>query len=140
VKRIVFINFILSFIVLFNACDTPINEYKPKNDDEKQIVTLLQTLTDARNNEDVIGMQSTFHDNWKYIAGNGVEFTKSQIATSDPKMWTSYGKFGITDPDIKINGNEAQVSMNTWFGKARFQAAYTLVKENGNWLILMARN
>ena len=46
------------------------------------------------------------------------------------------GKYKITDPDIKINGNEAQVSMNTWYGKGRYQAAFTLVKEDGKWLIM----
>jgi hypothetical protein len=138
-KRILFATLVFSVFLVFNSCDTPLKEYKPKNDDEKQIVALLQRFTDARNNEDVIGIQSTFHDNGEYIAGNGVEFTKSQIATSDPKWWTSYGKFGITDPDIKINNNEAQVSMNTWFGKARFQAAYNLIKEDGKWLIKTVR-
>ena len=138
-KRILFINVILCSILLFHSCDTPLNEYKPKSDDEKQIVALLQNFADARNNEDVLAIQSTFNDNGKYIAGNGVEYTKNQIATSDPKWWTSYGKFAITDPDIKINGNEAQVSMNTWFGKARYQAAYNLVKENGQWLIKTVR-
>ena len=133
------ISFILAAFLLFNSCDTPLKEYKPKNDDEKRIVSLLQRFTDARNNEDVIGIQSTFQDGGKYIAGNGVEYTKSQIATSDPKWWTSYGKFGITDPDIKIEGNKAQVSMNTWFGKARYQAAYNLIKEDGKWLIETVR-
>lgn len=138
-KRIVFINVFLCSVLLFNSCDTPLNEYKPKGDDEKQIIALLQNYTDARNNEDVIGIQSTFCDNGKYMAGNGVEYTKSQIGTSDPKWWTSYGKFGITDPVIKVNGDEAQVSMNTWFGKARYQAAYNLMKEDGRWLIKTVR-
>ena len=135
-KRFIHIKLILCFILLFNSCDTPLTEYKPKNDDEKQIVDLLQRYTDARNNEDVIGIQSTFHDNGMYLSGSGPKYTKSELATTDPKWWTQMGKYKITDPDIKINGNDAQISMNTWYGKSRYQAAFTLVKDDGKWLIM----
>jgi hypothetical protein len=43
-KRILFISIALTIVLLFTSCDTPINEYKPKSDDEKQIIALLTTL------------------------------------------------------------------------------------------------
>jgi len=139
-KRILLVFFTLSLFLIFISCDTPLTEYKPKNEDEKQIVDLLQKYTDARNNEDGIGWQATFHDDGKLIVGTGTEHTKDQIAKLAPEMVTTYGKLAITNPNIKINGDKAQVSMNTWLGKAKWEAVYNLVKEDGNWLILEARH
>jgi hypothetical protein len=134
-KRVIIINVILSTILLFNSCDTPLTDYKPKNEDEKQIVELLQKYTDTRNSVDVKGIRSTFHDDGIYYKGWGGELKASDIETSDPEIWTRAGKLKMTDPSIKIDGEEALVTVNTWYGKAKFQAAFTVVKENGNWLI-----
>ena len=71
-----------------------------------------------------------------YLSGAGLKYTKSEIATTDPKWWSEAREYGITDPDIKTNGDEALVSMNYRYGKGRFQAAVTLVKENGNWFVM----
>jgi hypothetical protein len=43
-KKILLIGLFLNIALLFFSCDTPINEYKPKSDDEKQIIALLTTL------------------------------------------------------------------------------------------------
>ena len=134
-KRIIIINVIISSIFLFNSCDTPLTEYKPANEDEKQIVDLLQKYTDTRNSVDIKGIRSTFHDDGIYYKGMGGELKASDIESADPEIWSRAGKLKMTDPDIKINGEEALVSVNTWYGKAKFQAAFTMVKENGNWLI-----
>jgi hypothetical protein len=42
-KKILLIGLFLNIALLFFSCDTPINEYKPKSDDEKQIIALLNT-------------------------------------------------------------------------------------------------
>ena len=66
----------------------------------------------------------------------GGEIKASEIINSDPEWWTSYGDLRLYDPKITINGNVAKIALVTLYGTAgRFQAAYTLVKENGNWLI-----
>ena len=87
-KRAIHVNSVLALILMFISCDTPLSEYNPKNDDEKQIVVLLQRYTDARNDEDVIGIQSTFHDKGIYLSGAGPKYTKSELATTDPMWWT----------------------------------------------------
>ena len=134
-KRFIIFNVIICAIFLFNSCDTPLTEYKSKNEDEKQIVDLLQKYTDTRNSVDIKGIRSTFHDDGIYYKGMGGELKASDIETADPEIWTRAGKLKMTDPDIKINGEEALVTVNTWYGNAKFQAAFTVVKENGNWLI-----
>ena len=134
-KKIIIVNVIISSIFLFNSCDTPLTEYQPKNENEKKIVETLKTFTDARNNVDLKVIRSTFHDEGIYYKGLGGELKASDIETADPEIWTRAGIFKITDPDIKINGEEALVIVNTWYGKAKFQAAFKMVEENGNWLI-----
>lgn len=135
-KRIIFIGFLLSTVLLFISCDTPINEYKPKSDDEKQIIALLNTYIDARNKKDLKGMQATFTKDGIYYGGMGGEFKASEFLNTDPEFWTSSGELRLYDPKITINGNVAKIALVTLYGTAgRFEAAYTLVKENGNWLI-----
>jgi hypothetical protein len=135
-KRTFFFCFILTTFLLLNSCDTPLNEYKPKSDDEKQIIALLNTYADARNKQDLAGMQATFTKDGIYYGGQGGEFKASEFLNTDPEFWTSYGELRLYDPKITIIGNEAKISLVTLYGTAgRFHAAYTLVKENGNWLI-----
>ena len=135
-KRALLIGFIISALLLFNSCDTPLNEYKPKSDDEKQIIALLNTYLDARNKKDLAGIQATFTKDGIYYGGMGGEFKASEFLNTDPEWWTSYGELRLYDPKITIVGNEAKISLVTLYGTAgRFEAAYTLVKENGNWLI-----
>ncbi len=134
-KRILCINVFLCSVLLFNSCDTPLTEYATKNEDEKQIVDLLQKYTDTRNSIDKKGIRSTFHDDGIYYKGMGGELKASDIESSDPELWSRGGKLKMTDPNIKINGEEALVTVNTWYGNAKFQAAFTVVKESGNWLI-----
>ncbi len=86
-KRILFINLVLSFILIFNSCDTPINKYEAKNDDEKQMMALLQTHLDARNSGDLKTIQSLYHENGVYITGDGIEIPKAKIVNTEPENW-----------------------------------------------------
>jgi hypothetical protein len=132
-KRTSFTSFILTTFLLFNSCDTPLNEYRPKSDDEKQIIALLNNYVDARNKKDLAGIQATFHKDGIYYKGMGGEIKASEIINSDPEWWTSYGGLRLYDPKITINGNAAKLALVTLYGSVgRSEAAYTLVKENDN--------
>jgi Domain of unknown function (DUF4440) len=136
-KRTLLSIFILSVVLLFNSCDTPLNEYKPKSDDEKQIIALLNAYLDARNNGDINRLASMFHEKGEYIAGIGATFTKKQIAESKPDWWIQFGTLKLLSPEFKINGNEATVNSTAKFGMAlKSPHICTLIKENGNWCIM----
>ena len=135
-KKTFFIGLFLTTFLLFISCDKPLNEYKPKSDDEKQIIALLNTYADARNKKDLKGLQATFTKDGIYYGGTGSVIKASEIATFDPEYWTLYGTLRLYDPKITINGNEAKLAVVTLYGTTgRFHAALTLIKENGNWLI-----
>jgi hypothetical protein len=149
-KRILFVSSVLSAFILFNSCDTPLKEYNSKNGDEKQIIALLSEYETARNSSDLAKLQSTFHKDGTYISEAppstfsshltrdwAGEINASDIQNSDPEWWNCSGKFVLSDPEIKISGNEALITMNTKCGKSkRMYSKYTLAKSDGNWLIM----
>jgi hypothetical protein len=136
-KRALLIGIIISALFLFNSCDIPLNEYKPKSDDEKQIIALLNTYADARNKGDLNRLQSTFQDNGVYLSNDGIKVPKAEIVKTESEWWVSGGKFELLNPEIKINSKDATVLATEKHG-THFKTAglYTLVKENGNWLIM----
>ena len=139
-QRILYVIFVLAGFLLFNSCDTPLSEYVPKDDEEKNIVNLLNTYIDARNNGDMNTLASLFLDNGQYVAGVGRTFTKSQIAESQPAWWVQMGKIRLLNSEFTITGNEARVSSTAKWGKGLSASPYThvatLVKEDGRWLFL----
>ena len=136
-KRINCAIFVLFACLLFNSCDTSLNEYVPKNDTEKDITALLNTYLDARNNGDINKLASMFHDKGMYVAGNGATFTKSQIAESGAEWWVQYGKMKLLNSEFKINGNEATVSSTGKLGGV-YKAPHitSLIKRDGHWLVV----
>jgi hypothetical protein len=135
-KKILLIALSLNIVLLFISCDTPINEYKPKSDDEKQIIALLNTYVEARNSGNLKILRSTFHDNGIYISGRGREIKANKILDTKPEWWTSDGDVKLYEPKITINGNKASVMTTAKYGSFSTAHIYTLINENGNWLIM----
>jgi hypothetical protein len=136
-KRIIFIGFLLSTVLLFISCETSINEYKPKNEKEKQIIALLNTFVDSCNNGDLKRLQDTFHDGGIYNSVRGGQVTKSEITQKDPEWFTVAGKIELKNPEFEINGNLATILVTARHGNHYKGASlFTLVKEDNQWLIM----
>jgi hypothetical protein len=128
---------VLTTLLLFNSCGTPLNEYQAKSEDEKQIIVLLNTYLDARNNGDLNRLQSTFRDNGVYISNGGIKVPKAEIVKTESEWWVMAGRVELLNPEIKINGKDATVLATEKHGTHHKTASlYTLVKENGHWLIM----
>lgn len=134
-KKIFLMTTTILLVLVLNSCDTPLKEYSPKNEDEKNIIALLNTYCDARNSADLEKLQETFHDNGIYISGRGGQFTKEKIVETNPKDWLD-NKVDLYDPEFKISGNEAKVTMTAKYGTFKTTQIYSLVNENNNWLIM----
>ena len=136
-KRALLIGLIISALLLFISCEIPLNDYQPKSEDEKQIIVLFNTYADARNKGDLNRLQSTFHDNGVYISNDGIKVPKAEILKTESEWWVRAGVVELLNPEIKINGNDATVLATEKHG-THFKTAglYTLVKENGHWLIM----
>jgi hypothetical protein len=139
-KRILLVFLTLSLFLIFISCDTPFEKYKPKNEDEKQIIALLDGYCAARNSADLKKLHSSFHDNGVYISGDGGQFTKEKILEMNPKDWLDH-KVELYNPEIKINGDKAQViTLAKYFsGTYKVTQYYDLVNENNQWLIIKVR-
>ena len=136
-KRALLIGFIISALLLFNSCDIPLNDYQPKSEDEKQIIVLLNTYLDARNNGDLNRLQSIFHDNGVFTSDAGIKVPKAEIVKTESEWWVMAGKVELLNPEIKINGKDATVLATEKHGTHYKTAGlYTLVNENGHWLIM----
>ena len=138
--RALLISLAVSTLLLFNSCDSSIEKYNPKNEDEKKIISLLNTYCATRNSADLKKLQSTFHDDGIYISGDGGQFTKEKILETNPKDWLDH-KVELYNPEIKINGNKAQViTLAKYFsGTYKVTQYYDLVNENNQWLIMKVR-
>ena len=139
-ERSYYFSLVLTVFLLFTSCDTPLSKYAPKNDDEKSILKLLKTHVDARNKGDINTIASSFHDNG-VITYESVKYTKSQIAGSDPEMWSRYN-IALFNTEINIHDKEATVNtvIKAKIGIDRFRVpvSFTLAKEDDKWLILRA--
>ena len=136
-KRIIFIVLVVATSLLFFSCETSINQYQPKSDDEKDIIDLLTRYTEAVNKGDTEQIVTLFHKNGVYIASNGsIILSKEKMSKWKPEDWTAYGIRKICDPEITINGNEAKVMAKVKYGNTSYSQIFTLVKENDEWLIM----
>ena len=136
-KRLLYLGFAVIVMLIFNSCDTPLSKYEPKNDEERNIIALLNTYLNSRNNGDINTLTSLFHDNGMYIAGNGATFDKKGIGASKPEWWVQYGKTKLLNSEFKIDGNNATVTSTGKWGVAyKNPHVCTLVKENDKWLFI----
>ena len=132
--------FVLSVFLLLQSCETSLTEYTPKNDSEKQIKELLTTYVDARNKGDIATLAALFHDNGKYLAGNGATWTKIQIAESKPEWWVQYGTVKLLNSEFTITDTEATVtSTGKWGYTFKTPHIAALIKEDGKWLIVKVK-
>jgi len=123
-----FINWGLAILIVFllSACGTPLNDYHPKNEEEKEIKTLLVQFTENRNNYDVNNMASCLADNCS-IDYFGRSLTKASFVSGMKRSdLESRGKFKYTNPKFNIADKSAQVSIvsiqkRLIFGVARDQ-------------------
>lgn len=139
-NKVLYSSLVVASFLVFNSCDTPLSKYGPKNDAEKNIVVLLSTYLEARNNGDINTLTSLFNENGIYISGVSGTYTKSKIADSKPDWWMQYGTIELVNSKFAVSDNEATVTSTAKAGKGLstvpFPHITKLVKENDEWLIM----
>ena len=129
------IGILIAFCSMY-SCSTPIERYKAKNTDEKQIIDLLIRYTDAVNKGNSEQIVPLFHQNGVYVTGSGNALSKDEMLKWKPEDWTALGIRKIYNPEITINGNEAKVTAKVKYGNVSYGGIFTLIKENNEWLIM----
>lgn len=122
-------------IFILSACGTPIDDYNPKNEKEKEIKSLLVQFAEYRNNYDVNNMASCLADNC-IINYYGGSLTKASfVARMKRSDLESMGKFKFTDPKFNIVDEIAQVSISFRQGLTVFTVNFKMIRENSGWKI-----
>jgi hypothetical protein len=136
-KRALFIIFIALQLFLIYSCSTPIEEYQAKDNDEKEIIDLLIRYTEAINTGDSEKILTLFHEKGVYVASDGnITLSREKMSEWKRENWLSYGLRKLYNPEIKLNGNEAEVMVKVKYGNVSYAQIFTLVKENDKWLIM----
>lgn len=84
-----FFTLILLFftLALFCCCDTPIDRYEPKSEDEKEILSVLIEYQNAKNNFDLDQLLSLMHEKGKFSFQCGLMVSKSDLKELLPGYW-----------------------------------------------------
>ena len=135
-KRVILINFVLSVFLIFISCGTPLEQYQPKNETEKELTEAMLRHVEARISGDADKILAGFHDNCQVSLRPNVVLSKQQLTELKAADWTYDGMVKFSDPKFDIMGDKAIVNLKLNIGVAgKRNSHYTIVKENGEWLI-----
>ena len=131
---------------LFLACgDTSLESYKPKDQDESDIIALLKKYKSAINNDDKQQFLSCFHNDSKFMNPTGDMIAKDELSKKLSVWLPKWDTVDISKIKIELKKNTAKVEVKE---KIHFHGHETLglnklgltffdlVRENNEWLIL----
>jgi hypothetical protein len=129
----------LTFLFTSISCGTPVSEYEPKNQAEKEIKALLIEYQDCRNKHDIDGLLALHHGDAKIMQGYRGKYkyvTKKQARETYPEMFKSFPTINITNPKMEVTENKAIVNFKISADGIKLKGTQHLVKENDRWLII----
>jgi hypothetical protein len=125
IKKCGFLLFMIGIIALACSSGTRLQDYEAKDEQEKEIKSLLVDYVTARNNYDVQKMAIYLSEDAKIGSLDGRTFSKSEFAsTFKARDFESWGKYDCFDPDIKISGNFAEIKMRfkeSWLNRGAYR-------------------
>ena len=145
-KKLIFIAlFLIIPFTLSYAESILLKEYKPKNSDEEEIVSLLNKYEVNWNSGNVQGFLDLWHENAKIMHGG--YFYEKRIATKEefktimPKLLDERGRSKLGTPKIDISGKETTVNiMDDSVDYMRsYLVTFNLIKENNRWLFMSSK-
>ena len=138
------------------SCSGPsLEEYFPKSQEEKKIISLLIQYQDAKINCDLDQFLSCLHENGVFHFGSGFMLSKNELKKSLPSFWAGLksgstefypmnremitGNYILTgrffNPIISINKDSADVILTFRKYGWRLRHFISMIKENDRWLI-----
>ena len=146
----------LIILCLNLSCSGPsLTEYQPKNEEEKEIISLLIQYQDAKINCSLNQFLSCLHEKGEYHFGRGFMVSKNELEESLPSFWAGLksgsrvvypmnremitGNYIITgrfyNPQIEFKQDAAEVIMTFMKWGWRLRHYISMIKENDQWLI-----
>jgi len=142
-------------MVVSSCCDSLIDEYEPKNQDEKEILSLLIQYQDAKNNLDIERLLSFLHEKGLFTFQCGRMVKKKVLEEELPAFWADiqagnaavfpivhecingdyYTSGEFNNPQIEINDDTAEATVLFTKGVCRVELYFSILRENDRWLI-----
>jgi len=138
-KRHLRYGLVLTALFIIHACGsgTRLQDYEAKNEQEKEIKSLLVDYVTARNNYDVRKMVTHLSEDAKIGFLDGRTYSKSEFAsTFKARDFESWGKYDCFDPDIKIRDNFSEIKIKfkeSFLNKGAYRFKMNL--RNNRWVI-----
>ena len=133
VIAIMLIPFMLSY-----AQNVPLKDYKAEAQNEKEIVDVLQALSDGWKTKDKEQILSYCNENAQFSDLSGSYISKEKMLGQEVSDWGPKSKkwYGYYDVNMKIDGDKAEVTCNEMRSYGFHKATMQLIKEDQKWQIL----
>ena len=136
-KKIIITMAILIFLFIPFSCGTPVSEYEPKNQAEKEIKALLIEYLNCWNKQDLDGLLALFHDDAKLRFPDSSNYiTKRQSGEIYPDHFERYPTVEFSNAKMEVAENKALVNCKVNACGVKLKGTYDLVKENDRWLFI----
>jgi hypothetical protein len=142
-------------LAILSCSDAPISRYEPKNQDEREIISLLVHYQDARNDLDIDRFLSLLHDNGEFGFQCGRMVSKAVLKKELPLFWADiqsgnttvipivhecingdYYRTGqLANPHIEIVNETAVGTVLFTKGVCRVPLYFTMSRDMGGWRI-----
>ena len=148
-KNIMYVVFAFAVLLLFSCSDSTLEGYKPKNQNEVDIITLLKKYKRAIDNDDKNQFLSCFHNDCKFYISTGGSIDKDGLSKKLSEWLRKWNTVDISNIKIDLKDNSAKVKAKE---KINFHGHetlglnkmgvtyYELVREKNEWLILQLRS
>lgn len=129
-KKIIIPMVTFIFLLTSFSCGTPVSDYKPRNQAEKEIKALLIEYLNCRKKHDLDGLLALFHDDAKLKFGRLSNYvTKGQSREIYPAHFESYPTVEFTNPKMEVAENKALVNCKVNASGVKLKGIFDLVKE-----------
>ncbi len=150
------ISLLIITLAISSCFDTPIANYEPKNEDEREIISVLIQYQDAKNHFDIEKFLFFLHDKGQFSFQCGRMVSKNILKEELPGFWAEvksgnpgiipithecvngdYYKSGeLNNPHIEVNNDSAKATVSFSKGVLRLLQHFTLLREDDQWLII----
>lgn len=143
-------------MIFWFGCGTRISDIQPKNQSEKEILSVLIEYQNAKNERDIDRLLDLLHSTGEFTYACGIMVSKAELRENLPSFWAEldnerlknvpmaheclngdYYTTGILrDPEIIVSGESANVKV--WFTRPLWSSLlqfFSLVREDGRWRI-----
>ena len=129
---------ILIPLMLSYAQNVPLKDYKAETQDEKEIIGVLEGLSDGWRKKYKQQILSYCNENVQFSDLGGSHFSKEKMLSQEVSDWGPKTKnfFGYYDVKMRIDGEMANVNCFEMRSYGLYTVTMQLIKEDQKWQIL----